>query len=183
MEDCETGVLGKTGCRAKERDQELQDHCAHICLFEVVRILYYYSARDKFERLRGREGEFGINEQIRIRFSSLRIFFERFEFLVCSCACAVACLYPRNSISNVVASVTIHDDMFVYIYIFIFIRDVFKKSKNMKPLWKVKGFLNGTSWKVSDVQIVRYTCVLLAKDKSNHPVADPLLSVHKESWS
>ena len=47
-------------------------------------------------------------------------FFERFEFLVCSkfnhtqcgrtCACAVACLYPHNFISNVVASVTIHDD-------------------------------------------------------------------------
>ena len=25
----------------------------------------------------------------------------------------------------------------------------------MKPLWKVKGFFNRTSWKVSDVQIVR----------------------------
>ena len=62
-------------------------------------------------------GVFGINWQIRIRFSSLRNFFERFEFLVCSkfnhtpcgcpCACAVACLHPHNSISNVVASVTI----------------------------------------------------------------------------
>ena len=30
----------------------------------------------------------------------------------------------------------------------------------MKPLWKVKGFFNRTSWKVSDVQIVRYTWVL-----------------------
>ena len=59
------------------------------------------------------------------------IFFERFEFLVCSkfihmqrdctcacavvcdctCACAVACLHPHNSISNVVVSVTIHDEM------------------------------------------------------------------------
>ena len=45
------------------------------------------------------------------------LFFERFEFLVCSkfnhtqcgrtCACAVACLCPHNSISNVVVSVTI----------------------------------------------------------------------------
>ena len=34
-------------------------------------------------------------------------FFEGFEFLVCSCECAVACLCPHNSISNVVASVTI----------------------------------------------------------------------------
>ena len=37
-------------------------------------------------------------------------------------------------------------------------RDVAKK--NMKPMWKVKGFFNRTSWKVSDVQIVRYTWVL-----------------------
>ena len=37
------------------------------------------------------------------------IFFEGFEFLVCSCECAVACLCPRNSISNVVAS-AIHDE-------------------------------------------------------------------------
>ena len=29
--------------------------------------------------------------------------------MVCSCKCAVACLYPRNSITNVVAS-AIHDD-------------------------------------------------------------------------
>ena len=73
-------------------------------------------------------GAFGINLQIRIRILSLRklYFFERFEFLVCSkfnhtpcgrtCACAVACLHPHNSISNVVASVTIHDDMFIKIY-------------------------------------------------------------------
>ena len=30
-------------------------------------------------------------------------------------------------------------------------------AKNMKPLWKVKGFFNRTSWKVSEVQIVRET--------------------------
>ena len=30
----------------------------------------------------------------------------------------------------------------------------------MKPLWKVKSSFNRTSWKVSDVQIVRYTWVL-----------------------
>ena len=30
----------------------------------------------------------------------------------------------------------------------------------MQPLWKVKGSFNRTSWKVSDVQIVRYTWVL-----------------------
>ena len=30
----------------------------------------------------------------------------------------------------------------------------------MKPLREVKGFFNRTSWKVSDVQIVRYTWVL-----------------------
>ena len=38
-----------------------------------------------------------------------------------TCACAVACLCPQNSNSNVVVSVTLHDDM----------------QKNMKPLWKV----------------------------------------------
>ena len=54
-------------------------------------------------------------------------FFERFEFFGGSkfnhtqcgrtCACAVACLCPHNSISNVVVSVTIHDDTAVYVYI------------------------------------------------------------------
>ena len=39
----------------------------------------------------------------------VNFFCEGFEFLVWSCECAVACLYPRNSISNVVAS-AIHDD-------------------------------------------------------------------------
>ena len=38
-------------------------------------------------------------------------FFEGFEIVVCSCECAVACLCPRNSISNVVASVTIDANM------------------------------------------------------------------------
>ena len=49
------------------------------------------------------------------------------KFLVCSkfnqtqcgrtCACAAACLHPRNSISNVVVSVTMHDDTDVYVYL------------------------------------------------------------------
>ena len=53
-------------------------------------------------------------------------FFEGFEFLVFSkfnhtqcgrtCACAVACLCPLNSISNVVASMMIHDDMYFYTF-------------------------------------------------------------------
>ena len=54
------------------------------------------------------------------------------------------CLQPHNSISNVLVSLTMHDN----IYIFIFIRDV---AKNMKPLWKVKGSFNRTSWKLSDL--------------------------------
>ena len=55
------------------------------------------------------------------------IFFEGFEFLVCSkfnhtqcgrtCECAVACLCPRNSISNVVVSVTIHDDTHIFTFL------------------------------------------------------------------
>ena len=47
-------------------------------------------------------------------------------------------------------SVTVHDDKYIY----IFIRGV---CNQMKPLWKVKGFINRTSWIVSDVQIIRYT--------------------------
>ena len=78
----------------------------------------------------------------------------------------MACLHPHNSISNVVASVTIHDDMNKY----IFIRDGCRKNK---PLWKVKGFL----------QIARETWVLVTKDKSNHPVAASLRSVPQETWS
>ena len=85
---------------------------------------------------------FGINEQIRIRIFVAEeiIFFERFEFLVCSkfnhkqcgrtCACALACLYPHNSISNVVAFVTIHDDK-MYLQIYFFIRDVAKKKETI----------------------------------------------------
>ena len=42
------------------------------------------------------------------------IFFERFEFLVRSCECAVAWLCPRNSISNVVASLTVHDNIYIH---------------------------------------------------------------------
>ena len=70
----------------------------------------------------------GFGEQIsRFEFDFCRpgFFFERFEFLVCSkfnhkkcgrtCACAVACLHPINSISNVVASVTIHDNIYIYV--------------------------------------------------------------------
>ena len=68
-------------------------------------------------------------------------------------------------ISNVVVSVTIHDDTGVYVYVYK--RDV---AKNMKPLWKV-------------AQIVCETWVLVAKDKSNHPAANSLRSVPQESWS
>ena len=46
----------------------------------------------------------------------------------------VACLHPHHSISNVVAVVTIHDNInidIVYIYIYIYIlRDVAKKNMN-----------------------------------------------------
>ena len=108
----------------------------------------------------------------------------------------MARLHPHNSISNVVASVTTHDNLYVYIYIYIFIyiyiyiyiylfiylfeRDV---AKNMKPLWKIKGFFNRTLWKVSDVQVVHYTWVLVAKDNPNRPVANSLRSVFQQSWS
>ena len=45
----------------------------------------------------------------------------------CTCACAVASLHPRNSISNVVVSLTIHDVIYIYnIYMYIHTRDVAK---------------------------------------------------------
>ena len=116
-------------------------------------------------------------------------FFERFKLLVCSkcnhtqwpymCMCCGLSV-PRQFIPNVVVSVTIHNDM--YICKCILKRDVCKK--NMKPLWKVKGFFERTSWKVSDVQIVRYLwAFLVVKDKSNHPVAESVRSLPQESWS
>ena len=59
----------------------------------------------------------------------------------CTCACAVACLHPNNSISNVVVSLTIHDSKYIYIYIYIYVDPCTRdEAKNMKPLWKVKGF-------------------------------------------
>ena len=73
-------------------------------------------------------GVFGIDYQIRIRFSSLRIFFCTIRFFgvfkvqshtMCgrTCACAVACLCTQNSISIVVVSLTIHDNILVNIYV------------------------------------------------------------------
>ena len=70
--------------------------------------------------------------------------------------------------------------MITRIYMKIFTRNG-RRKKNMKPLWKVQSFFDRTSWTVSDVQIVRYTWVLVARDKSNHPVADFLRSVPQES--
>ena len=75
----------------------------------------YHAARNLFERFRG------FLELIRrFEFEFCRCgnyFFEGFEFLVRSCECAVACLCPRISISNVVAS-AIHDHTCIYTYIF-----------------------------------------------------------------
>ena len=123
-----------------------------------------------------------------------KYFLEGFEFLA-SITCNETLhvhvlwpLHPRNSISKVVVSLTIHDVIYIYIYIYI----LFSKKivytykgcgKNRKPLWKVNGFFNQTSWKVSDVQIVGGTWVLVVKDKTNRGVADSLHSVPQESWS
>ena len=54
----------------------------------------------------------------------------------------------------------------IYIYIYILFRDV---ANNMKPLWKVEGFFNRTSWKVSDVQIVRCLCLRVSVSVSLSP--------------
>ena len=74
----------------------------------------------------------------------------------------------------------VFDDSRLHLYICFFLRDV---VKNMKPLWKVKERINRTSWKVSDVQIVRYSWAWVAKEKPNRPVADFFRSVPQESWS
>ena len=74
-----------------------------------VRPANYHFTGNQFERFR----EF-LELISRFEFEFRRrekFFFERFEFLVRSCECAVACLCPRNSISNVVASVMIHDSI------------------------------------------------------------------------
>ena len=75
---------------------------------------HYHAADNQFERFRG-----FLDLISRFEFEFRRgenYICERFEFLVCSkfnhtqcgrtCACAVACLSPHNSISNVVVSVT-----------------------------------------------------------------------------
>ena len=76
----------------------------------------YHATGNKFERFRA------FLELIsRFEFEFCRrenYFLEGFEFLVCSFECAVARLCPRISISNVVVFVTIHDDMFLYVYIY-----------------------------------------------------------------
>ena len=125
------------------------------------------SARNLFERFRGflflisrfefdccRCGNYFLNDS--------NFWCSKFNHTQCgrTCACAVACLCPQISNSNDVVSVTIHDNVHI---------DQ-RCSKNMKPLWKV-------------VQIVRYTWVLVANDKLNHPAADSLRSVPQESWS
>ena len=80
--------------------------------------MHYHARQNKFERFRG------VLESIsRFEFEFRRcdFFFERSEFFgvfnhtPCgrTSACAVACLHPHNSISNVVASVTIHDNIYM----------------------------------------------------------------------
>ena len=65
----------------------------------------YHSAENNFERFRD---FLELRSRFEFEFLALRIFSERFEFLVfakfnymqrdCTCACAVACLHPHNSI-------------------------------------------------------------------------------------
>ena len=126
----------------------------------LVFFLFYCAARNKFERFRG---VLELNNRFEFEFCRcVNYFLKDSNFLVCSkfnhtqcgrtCACAVACLSPHNSISNVVVSLTIHDN--------VHMQKTCSKKKNMKPSWKVKGSFNRTSWKVSDVRIVRYTWIL-----------------------
>ena len=71
---------------------------------------HYCSVQNQFERFR----EFlEFFRRFEFEFCRCEFFFLGFEFLVCSCECAVACLCPRNSISNVVASLTIDDNIYI----------------------------------------------------------------------
>ena len=92
----------------------------------------YYSHRNQFERFRG---FLELISRFEFDFRRRGIFFlNDSNFLVCSkfnhtqcgraCACAVASLCPQNSNSNVVVSVTIHDDTYMYTYIFTFMRNM-----------------------------------------------------------
>ena len=90
-------------------------------MFYATKFEAYHAVRKQFERFRG------FSELItRFEFDVRRrgFFFERFEFLVCSkfnhmqrdytCACVVACLHRHISVSNVVVSLTIHDNKYTY---------------------------------------------------------------------
>ena len=72
----------------------------------------HHAARNKFERFRF---FMELISRFEFEFCRCETFFEGFEFLVCSCECAMASLCPRNSISNVVASLTIDDNIYIYI--------------------------------------------------------------------
>ena len=137
---------GRAERERSEDEEEEERYTAHTAPQQ------YHAPRNNFERFRIFLEFVG---RFEFDFRRRGIFFDRIEFLVCSkynhmqrdctCACTTACLHSRNSISNVVVSLTIHDDKNIYLEICI--RDVAK----MKPLWKVKGFFTQTSWKVSDV--------------------------------
>ena len=96
------------------------------CLQSTGKILHgntYHSRRNQFERFRAfleliSRFEFEFRRRENCIFWSIRIFG---VFKVpshtpcgCPCACAVACLHPHNSSSNVVVSVTIHDNIEIY---------------------------------------------------------------------
>ena len=89
--------------------------------FQIVNA-YYHLAANKFERVRGfleliSRFEFEFCRRGNYIFWTIRIFGGfKVQSQQCSrtCACAAACLWPHNSVSNFVVSVTIHDDMFTY---------------------------------------------------------------------
>ena len=95
-----------------------------------MRVVMLFSPGNQFERFRGCWNQLADSNSI---FVAAEIIFERFEFLVCSkfnhmqrdctCACAAACLHPHNSIPNVVVSLTIHDNICIYV------RDVAKNHE------------------------------------------------------
>ena len=76
----------------------------------------YHSARNQFERFRG---FLELIRRFEFEFCRPEIFFLTIRILVCPCECAVACLCPRNSISNVVVSLTTCIYIYIYKYVLI----------------------------------------------------------------
>ena len=74
----------------------------------------------------------------------------------CTCACALACLHPHNSIPNVVESLVIHDNIYIYniqiIYIFVKV-NVFEYVQTDGEL-SLRSATSGKPWWSCDTDVM-----------------------------